>query len=321
MEYLRSFYQTPPSLKINIEASSHKPFKYLENNQLKEYATFFPSDNIKGDFIIELNQNYFLEHQGIKVNLIGIIENTKNPSSSTKFYEEFLTISSADKINNEITKFNFNFPPKEKPYESYFGSSIKIRYYVCVNVLSSTNNLSNQIEIIILKPLSRELFLKEENPPLKMEIGVENLIHIIFEVNKTNYFLRDVIIGKVKIIECNLEIKYMVIQVIRKENLNILNSSSNENTLMSIFQLMDGSPEEGIEIPIRLYLSGIRSLTPSFTNIDDKFSVQYFLSIEIEDKEERTFFKKMEIKLVRLERKKGKKFLKNIKKYNKIKII
>ena len=92
MEYLRSFYQTPPSLKINIEASSHKPFKYLENNQLKEYATFFPSDNIKGDFIIELNQNYFLEHQGIKVNLIGIIENTKNPSSSTKFYEEFLTI-------------------------------------------------------------------------------------------------------------------------------------------------------------------------------------------------------------------------------------
>jgi vacuolar protein sorting-associated protein 26 len=300
MEYLRSFYQTPPSLKINIEASSHKPFKYLENNRLKEYATFFPSDNIKGDFIIELNQNYFLEHQGIKVNLIGIIENTKNPSSSTKFYEEFLTISSADKINNEITKFNFNFPPKEKPYESYFGSSIKIRYYVCVNVLSSTNNLSNQIEIIILKPLSRELFLKEENPPLKMEIGVENLIHIIFEVNKTNYFLRDVIIGKVKIIECNLEIKYMVIQVIRKENLNILNSSSNENTLMSIFQLMDGSPEEGIEIPIRLYLSGIRSLTPSFTNIDDKFSVQYFLSIEFEDKEERTFFKKMEIKLERL---------------------
>ena len=298
MEYLRSFYQTPPSLKINIEASSHKPLKYLENNQLKEYATFFPSDNIKGDFIIELNQNYFLEHQGIKVNLIGIIENTKNPSSSTKFYEEFLTISSADKINNEITKFNFNFPPKEKPYESYFGSSIKIRYYVCVNVLSSTNNLSNQLEIIILKPLSRELFLKEENPPLKMEIGVENLIHIIFEVNKTNYFLRDVIIGKVKIIECNLEIKYMVIQVIRK--VNILNSSSNENTLMSIFQLMDGSPEEGIEIPIRLYLSGIRSLTPSFTNIDDKFSVQYFLSIEIEDKEERTFFKKMEIKLVRL---------------------
>ena len=209
MEYFKSFYQKPPSLKINIQTSSNKPFKYPnENKQIIEYPTFYPSDNIKGNFIIELNQNKYLEHQGIKVNLIGIIENTKNPSSSTKFYEEFLTISSADKINNEITKFNFNFPPKEKPYESYFGSSIKIRYYVCVNVLSSTNNLSNQIEIIILKPLSRELFLKEENPPLKMEIGVENLIHIIFEVNKTNYFLRDVIIGKVKIIECNLEIKY-----------------------------------------------------------------------------------------------------------------
>jgi vacuolar protein sorting-associated protein 26 len=92
----------------------------------------------------------------------------------------------------------------------------------------------------------------------------------------------------------------MVIQVIRKENLNFLNTLSNETTLMSTFQLMDGTPEVGIEIPIRLYLSGIRSLTPSFINIDDKFSVQYFLSIEFEDKEERTFFKKVEIKLVRL---------------------
>jgi vacuolar protein sorting-associated protein 26 len=92
----------------------------------------------------------------------------------------------------------------------------------------------------------------------------------------------------------------MVIQVIRKENLNFLNTLSNETTLMSTFQLMDGTPDIGIEIPIRLYLSGIRNLTPSFINIDDKFSVQYFLSIEFEDKDERTFFKKVEIKLVRL---------------------
>ena len=301
MEYLRSFYQTPPSLKINIKTSSHKPFKYPNiNKQLIEYPTFYSSDNIKGDFIIELNQNKFLEHEGIKVNLIGIIENIKNPSTSTKFYDEFLTICSADKINNEITKFEFNFPPKEKPYESYFGSSVKVRYYICVNVLSLPKNLCNQIEIVILNPLSRELFLKEENSPLKIEIGVENLIHVIFEVNKTNYYLRDVVIGKVKFLECNLDIKYMVIQVIRKENLNFLNTLSNETTLMSTFQLMDGTPEIGIEIPIRFYLSGIRSLTPSFINIDDKFSVQYFLSIEFEDRDDRTFFKKVEIKLVRL---------------------
>ena len=92
----------------------------------------------------------------------------------------------------------------------------------------------------------------------------------------------------------------MVLQIIRKENLNFLNTLSNETTLMSTFQLLDGSPDVGIEIPIRLYLSGIRNLTPSFDNIDDKFSVQYFLSIEFEDIEQRTFFRKVEIKLVRL---------------------
>ena len=301
MEYFKSFYQKPPSLKINIQTSSNKPFKYPnENKQIIEYPTFYPSDNIKGNFIIELNQNKYLEHQGIKVNLIGIIENIKNPSYSTKFYDEYLTICSSDKINNEITKFDFNFPPKKKPYETYLGVSVKVRYYICVNILSSPKNLCNQIEIAILNPLSRDLFLKEDNFPLKIEIGVEKLIHVIFEVNQVNYFLRDVVVGKVKVLECNLNIKHMVLQIIRKENLNFLNTLSNETTLMSTFQLLDGSPDVGIEIPIRLYLSGIRNLTPSFDNIDDKFSVQYFLSIEFEDIEQRTFFRKVEIKLVRL---------------------
>ena len=192
------------------------------------------------------------------------------------------------------------FLQKKKPYETYLGVSVKVRYYICVNILSSPKNLCNQIEIAILNPLSRELFLKEDNFPLKIEIGVEKLIHVIFEVNQVNYFLRDVVVGKVKVLECNLNIKHMVLQIIRKENLNFLNTLSNETTLMSTFQLLDGSPDVGIEIPIRLYLSGIRNLTPSFDNIDDKFSVQYFLSIEFEDIEQRTFFRKVEIKLVRL---------------------
>ena len=108
MEYFKSFYQKPPSLKINIQTSSNKPFKYPnENKQIIEYPTFYPSENIKGNFIIELNQNKYLEHQGIKVNLIGIIENIKNPSYSTKFYDEYLTICSC--FESSFGKLSFIF--------------------------------------------------------------------------------------------------------------------------------------------------------------------------------------------------------------------
>ena len=175
MELLKSFYSyTPPTIKILVESSSHKPFKYPDQTgKLIEYPTFFSNDTIKGKIIIELNKNKNVEHQGIKINLIGIIENIKDPSTSTKFYDDNLLLSPPDKINNEITQLDFSFPGnKPKEYETYLGSAVKVRYYLCATIMSMPKQLCNQFEIVILKPYSREAFAKEEKLPLKLEIGV-----------------------------------------------------------------------------------------------------------------------------------------------------
>ena len=303
MELLKSFYSyTPPTIKIIVESSTHKPFKYPDQTgKLIEYPTFFSNDTIKGKIIIELNKNKNVEHQGIKINLIGIIENIKDPSTSTKFYDDNLLLSPPDKINNEITQLDFSFPGnKQKEYETYLGSSVKVRYYLCATIMSMPKQLCNQFEIVILKPYSREAFAKEENLPLKLEIGVEKIIHVIFEVERSNYFLRDVIVGKVTFVEVNLPIRFMEIQIVRKENLNFASAFSSETTIMSKYQLMDGTPTNDSSIPFRYYLNGVRALTPSHVNVDNKFSVQYFLHLEFVDFEDRRFFKRMEINIKRL---------------------
>lgn len=302
MEIFKSFYSTPPTIKIVVESSSHKPFKYPDkNNKLIEYPTFFSHDQIKGKIIIELNKNKNVEHQGIIISLVGIIENIKDPSTSSKFYEENLTLSSPDKINNEITQIDFCLNSgKEKKYETYLGSSVKVRYYLCATIMSNPRQIFNQFEIAILNPFSREEFSKEEIVPLKLEIGVEKIIHISFEIEKSSYFLRDVIVGKVKFVEISIPIKIMEIQIIRKENLNFSNAFSSETTMMSRYQLMEGTPDNGTEIVFRYYLNGVRALTPSYINVDNKFSVQYFVHLEFVDLEERRFFKRMEINLKRL---------------------
>jgi hypothetical protein len=69
---------------------------------------------------------------------------------------------------------------------------------------------------------------------------------------------------------------------------------------MTRYVVMAGTPQKGTVVPIRYYLNGIRCLTSSFVNVDNKFSVQYYLHIEFLDCEERRFFKRMEIKLMRL---------------------
>ena len=46
----------------------------------------------------------------------------------------------------------------------------------------------------------------------------------------------------------------------------------------------------GESIPIRLFLAGYE-LTPTFKDVNKKFSVRYFLNLVLVDEEERRYFK------------------------------
>jgi len=61
---------------------------------------------------------------------------------------------------------------------------------------------------------------------------------------------------------------------------------------------MDGSPAKDEIIPIRLYLTGY-DLTPTYSNVNNKFSVKYFINLVLIDEEDRRYFKQSEIRLWR----------------------
>ena len=62
---------------------------------------------------------------------------------------------------------------------------------------------------------------------------------------------------------------------------------------------MDGCPEEGDIIPIRLFLNGVAKLTPSYINIHNRLSVKYALSLVLKDKRGKKYFKQADIILYR----------------------
>lgn len=47
-------------------------------------------------------------------------------------------------------------------------------------------------------------------------------------------------------------------------------------------QIMDGSPSRGETIPIRLFLGGF-DLTPTFREVNKKYSTRYYLSLVLID--------------------------------------
>jgi len=234
-----------------------------------------------------------LEHVGIKVALVGVIKATNGSSTS-----EFLNVSKdLDPVGElkETKSWPFTFDNVERQHESYNGSSVSLNYFVRVSILRSFNtNITKQVEIWQRNYGSTP----DSNSNIKMEVGIEDCLHIEFEYNRSKYHLKDVIIGKIYFLLVRLKIKNMNISLIKRESTGSGLDLYNENRTLSKFEIMDGAPVRGEAIPVRLFLGGFE-LTPTYKDVYNKFSVSYILNLVLVDEDDRRYFKQREIFLWR----------------------
>jgi vacuolar protein sorting-associated protein 26 len=151
----------------------------------------------------------------------------------------------------------------------------------------------------------------ESNSSIKMDVGIEDCLHIEFEYSKSKsttsspkltlcrYHLKDVIVGKIYFLLVRLKIKHMELSIIRRETTGTAPNQYNESDTITKFEIMDGAPVRGETIPIRLFLGGF-DLTPTFKDVNKKFSTRYYLSLVLVDHDGRRYFKQSEITLVRI---------------------
>lgn len=107
-----------------------------------------------------------------------------------------------------------------------------------------------------------------------------------------SYHLEDVIVGKIYFQLVRVKIKYMEVQILRREStgLGAVNTFTDMETLAK-FEIMDGAPVRGECIPIRLFLGAYTHLTPTAKDVNRKFSVRYYLNLVLLDEEERRYYK------------------------------
>ena len=92
----------------------------------------------------------------------------------------------------------------------------------------------------------------------------------------------------------------MEVAIIKRETMGTGSQASTETETVAKFEVMDGAPVRGEHIPIRIFLEGF-SLTPTYININNKFSVRHYLNLVLVDEEDRRYFKQQEIILWRKE--------------------
>merc|ERR1712194_694516 len=231
-----------------------------------------------------------IEHVGIRVQLIGQIEGGgQEPFEFTNLVSELAPPG----VLKDSETFPFNFLNVEKAHESYNGINVRLRYFVkFVIARQYSSNVVEEQDFWVQK-IQQD---PQMNNSIKMEVGIEDCLHIEFEYNKTKYHLKDVVVGKVYFLLVRIKIKHMELNIIRRESTGGSGGApqQTDNETLTKFEIMDGAPVKDQCIPVRLYLTGF-DLTPTYKNVQNKFSVKYFLNLVLVDEEDRRYFKQQEI--------------------------
>merc|ERR1711962_1505555 len=233
------------------------------------------------------------EHHGIKIEFVGQIELYYDRGNHYEFLSLVKELARPGELTQN-TSFDFEFNQVEKPYECYTGANVRLRYFICVTIVRRLSDMTKEMDLAVHTLAT----YPEMNNPIKMEVGIEECLHIEFEYNKSKYHLKDVIVGKIYFLLVRIKIKHMEIAIIKRETTGSGPNTFHENETIAKYEIMDGAPVRGESIPIRVFLAGY-DLTPTMRDINKKFSVRYYLNLVLVDEEERRYFKQQEITLWR----------------------
>jgi len=265
-----------------------------EDGKKEKYYLYFDGESVTGKVNITLRKpGVKLEHQGIKIEFLGQIELYYDRGNHHEFTSLVKDLARPGELNHNAT-YDFDFVQIEKPYESYTGSNVRLRYFLRVTVVRRLSDVIKEMDIVVHTLSS----YPEMNSSIKMEVGIEDCLHIEFEYNKSKYHLKDVIVGKIYFLLVRIKIKHMEIAIIKRETTGSGPNTFNENETIAKYEIMDGAPVRGESIPIRVFLAGY-DLTPTMRDINKKFSVRYYLNLVLVDEEDRRYFKQQEITLWR----------------------
>ncbi|GAM18770.1 hypothetical protein SAMD00019534_019450 [Acytostelium subglobosum LB1] len=201
-----SSFTNPCSIEFELDNCQNRKTIQVtsEKSKTEKLFVFVGNEPVSGKVHINLkDKSKKLQHQGIKVEFVGQIELFYDRGNHYEFTSLVRELAPAGELVENKT-FTFDFMNVEKQYESYNGTNARLRYMVRLSIARNyAPNLTKENDIWVInfnKP-------PEVNSNIKMEVGIEDCLHIEFEYNKSKYHLKDVIIGKIYFLLVRIKIK------------------------------------------------------------------------------------------------------------------
>lgn len=316
--------------KIDATASASDGAKLL---------VFHSGEDVAGELKLMVQGGKKIDHIGIRVELHGVVEllTDKSICEICTYTKE---VAGPGHLSG-LAALKWSFPKAILPADSYTGINARIRYFVRAVVLrqgySGLASLSREVEFAVetVRPTrapqaQAQPAQAQEDTSAKLEVGIEDCLHIEFQYDKTRLGLSDVLTGHVDFLLVRIRIKHSEVALIRKETVHAgtggggtggagagAKDSVTESETISRFEIMDGAPVKGERIPLRMFLAGL-DVGPTLPAVGPgmvvtgaagetsvipsplpALAVKYFLNLVLVDEEDRRYFKQHEVVLER----------------------
>lgn len=230
------FFSTPVDIDIVLEDTDDRTMidMKLDKGRREKAPLYMDGESVKGGVTIRPKDGKRLEHTGIKVQFIGTIEMFFDRGNHYEFLSLGQELAAPGDLQHPQT-FDFNFKNVEKQYESYNGINVKLRYFVRVTVSRRMADVIREKDIWVYS----YRIPPETNSSIKMDVGIEDCLHIEFEYSKSKYHLKDVIVGRIYFLLVRLKIKHMELSIIRRETTGVAPNQYNESETLVRFEVRD----------------------------------------------------------------------------------
>lgn len=280
---------------LHSDSHSHGHGRSSKNAQ-NALPLFTETETVSGHVQVSVREGKNIHHRGVKIEFVGSIEMLYDRDNSQEFTNLERMLEDPGALSSR-TEYPFEFTNVEKIYDTYSGINVRLRYFLRVTIIRAqyTPDITHEVDLCV------QHCVKEppSNLPIRMEVGIEDALHIEFEYNKSKFHLRDVVIGKIYFLLVRINIKRMEVEIRKRESAGVGANVYNETDTVMKFEVMDGAPVPGESIPVRMFLGACKALTPTYRSINNKFSVKYYLNLVLVDEDDRRYFKQSEITIWR----------------------
>ncbi|KAK8798819.1 hypothetical protein WA158_007903 [Blastocystis sp. Blastoise] len=303
---IASFFGIKKPVKYEIKLTGEDEHPKYRLELVTGASYIFPiydsSQDFSGKLKISVSKGHKLEHQGLTLALVGEMQDFNNNAKSYEFLTVPQQLSKGDTVFGKQTiKFSFKktdfkkTQKKDKIYESYYGLNVRVRYYLRLTVHKKfASSVALEKDIWIIKNQKQP----EKNNPIKMEVGIEDCLHIEFLFEKSKYHLDDIIYGKIQFYNVKIKIVHMEIELLRKEINGDGENAIVETETIATYEVMDGCPMKGDVVPVRIFLRPY-DVSPTVNKAFGCFNIKYYINLVLVDEEDRRFFKQSEVVLWR----------------------